>query len=241
MNFGKAMVDAFTQNGSGTLGVIESMLQLGGYLTDPNNIRICTFIKSEATPRVLKHGTLMAEQFWSQGAIAFGVNPTSADGNPEHAHARQAAKVTAIAGIVASDGSCQSASKVPDMVDSNYLRTDVKKRMAAGPTCLDFQVQFQVDPALQSIEDTSVVWKASDSPFTSIGSVTIPQVDLDKDPQAQTEEQFCNNLRFSVWHTLPDHRPLGSTMRARKVVYASSASHRGGAADEPTGNEFPTK
>ncbi len=30
---------------------------------------------------------------------------------------------------------------------------------------------------------------------------------------------FCENLSFSPWHSLPEHRPLGLVNRVRKVAY----------------------
>ena len=33
------------------------------------------------------------------------------------------------------------------------------------------------------------------------------------------QNSFCENLSFSPWHCLDDHRPLGGINRARRFVY----------------------
>ena len=232
VNFAKAQVAATISGSQSLLGPISAMLQEGGYLLQPGNARILWYFVNQATPSVLGDGSVLGQRFWGGGAIELG----DSNGTPANAM-----KFSAVPGIVQSDGSCQGANRIPNIFDDNYLRTDVKSRMAAGPTCISFEIQLQVDPAKQPIEDTSVEWLESDTPFVQVASVTIPQVDLDNDPSAQQEESFCNGLAFSPWHAMGDHRPLGNIMRARKTVYAGSASHRNGdrPIQEPTGNEYP--
>ena len=154
----------------------------------------------------------MGEQFWSGGAIELGDN----GGKPV-----DAIKFTAMTGLRATPTSaCVPIVKqwktLGQLTDDNLLRTDAGQRMKAGPTCLTPSIQYQVDPAQQPIEDTSVERL---TPFTQVATIDIPQVDLDGDPSAQQKEQFCDNLGFSPWHAMPDHRPLGNMMRARQQVY----------------------
>ncbi len=33
------------------------------------------------------------------------------------------------------------------------------------------------------------------------------------------QNEFCENLSFTPWHALPQHKPLGVTNRLRKVIY----------------------
>jgi hypothetical protein len=35
----------------------------------------------------------------------------------------------------------------------------------------------------------------------------------------QERNQQGENMRYSPWHCLPEHRPLGSINRARRLVY----------------------
>jgi hypothetical protein len=52
---------------------------------------------------------------------------------------------------------------------------------------------------------------------------------------------FCENLSFSPWHSLPEHRPLGLVNRVRKVAYREISKLRHdlnkAPPQEPTGNE----
>jgi hypothetical protein len=37
---------------------------------------------------------------------------------------------------------------------------------------------------------------------------------------------FCENLSFTPWHALPEHRPVGGLNRVRQYVYQSISSYR---------------
>ena len=37
---------------------------------------------------------------------------------------------------------------------------------------------------------------------------------------------FCENLKFSPWHTLPEHQPLGRINRARQKIYEAVSDYR---------------
>ena len=217
VNFGKALTDARVDANGGNVGTIEGMLKTGGYLFKGENKRVREFLLTKAIPRVLAHGTMLGEQFWTGGAFAMGVDETG--------KAKQAAKMTALPGVM-RNGSCVAARGLPNVFDENYFRNDLISRMKQSDTCIVLAMQFQSDPKKQPIEDTSVEWKERDSAFTTVGYVTIPKIDLEANQRA---ESFCNELGFTPWHNLPEHRPLGNIMRARKPVYAASHDHRGGA------------
>ena len=58
-------------------------------------------------------------------------------------------------------------------------------------------------------------WKESDAPFYQVATLIIPRQRFDTPEQ----NQFCENLSYSPWHALPEHRPLGGTNRVRKIIY----------------------
>ena len=72
------------------------------------------------------------------------------------------------------------------------------------------------------IEDPSVLWKESDSAYIPIATITIPQQTFDTPEQ----QQFCENLSFSPWNALAEHKPIGALNRVRKVVYKASSLYR---------------
>jgi hypothetical protein len=215
------------------LGPLNRLFAQGAFLMNPDNRRTVNFFVLHAVPTALTHGSMLGEQFFSGGAIALGLNA----GDPMKASARQAAEFRFVGGELAN-GSCRPVTQSPDRSDDNYYRSDLTRRLRAGVGCFDVQLQLQNDASKQFIEDASVEWREADSPFVSVGFVTVEATDLGAEG-VKAQEDFCEGLGFTPWHTLPEHRPLGNMMRARRVVYEGSRQHRAGR-DEPTGDEFTT-
>jgi hypothetical protein len=98
-------------------------------------------------------------------------------------------------------------------------------------------VQFRASPKSMPVEDPMVEWSEARSPFIKVAEIRIP-------PQSfRGEEQLtiCENLSFTPWHALPEHRPLGGINRMRKTVYEtiSKLRHQMNAAprEEPSAGE----
>ena len=72
------------------------------------------------------------------------------------------------------------------------------------------------------IEDPSINWKESDSPFITLATINIPIQEFDSEEQVA----FCENLSFAPWHALPEHRPLGQLNRLRRHAYPASSGYR---------------
>lgn len=72
------------------------------------------------------------------------------------------------------------------------------------------------------IEDPSVTWREVDSPFITIAKISLLPQWFDTDQQ----QAFCENLSFSPWNSLVEHRPIGQLNRIRKQVYQSSSEYR---------------
>jgi hypothetical protein len=87
------------------------------------------------------------------------------------------------------------------------------------------------------IEDPGVEWPQAMSPFRKLATIRIPAQQFDSPGQ----HAFGENLSFTPWHALPEHRPLGGINRARKVVYQAISRFRhqanGQVRSEPTGWE----
>ena len=62
---------------------------------------------------------------------------------------------------------------------------------------------------------------------------------------SEAQDTFCDDMAFTPWHALPEHKPLGVVNRTRFVVYTATAKlRRGGngvttrsAVTGPTGEE----
>ena len=83
----------------------------------------------------------------------------------------------------------------------------------------DFYIQHQIDAHLMPIEDPTVKWN---SPFIKVGRIRIPMQQFDTDERKKVAE----NLSFSPWHSLEEHRPLGAFNRARKAIYTAMSEFR---------------
>jgi hypothetical protein len=124
----------------------------------------------------------------------------------------------------------------PHGAGADHLREELKRHLATGDICYDFFLQFQVDPETTPVEQATVEWRESVAPPVRVARLVVPAVDLDA-PVVQRQEAFCNQLAFTPWHSLPEHRPLGHINRARKFVYEASRQYRFGSASEPDGSE----
>jgi len=126
---------------------------------------------------------------------------------------------------------------VPRFPSDNYLREAMIKTLSEEDVYFDFMIQLQKDPHRQPIEDASIEWKESQTPFIPVAKIHIPKQKFDS--LAQLE--FADVLSFNPWHCLPDHRPLGNINRARKALYWEMSQLRmemnGVQHYEPTGDE----
>jgi hypothetical protein len=108
--------------------------------------------------------------------------------------------------------------------DPDRLRDAMRAHLKAEGVCFDFMVQPQRNPKRMPIEDPSVRWSEHRSPFVPVARLEIPAQSFDSAEQ----QAFCENLSFTPWHSLPEHRPLGGINRVRLAVYQeiSKLRHR---------------
>ena len=107
----------------------------------------------------------------------------------------------------------------------HMLRDALFRTLASQGADFDFVVQRQADPERMPIDDATVVWDESASPFVAVATIHIPPQPLDA---AAIDERlaFSEQLSFTPWHTLPEHLPIGSINEARRVVYETISSLR---------------
>ncbi len=110
---------------------------------------------------------------------------------------------------------CEAASLLDKTSSSNFLRENMQKHLARNEACFDFLVQLRKPTGEMPIEDPTVEWSEKDSPFIPVAQITIPPQEFDSPGQLK----FCENLSFTPWHAVPEHRPLGGINRVRKTVY----------------------
>lgn len=102
----------------------------------------------------------------------------------------------------------------PRTRSKNMLREAMAAHLKTREARFDFLVQLQTDPVSMPVEDPTVPW---DAPYQKVATIRIPPQIFDSPEQLA----FCENLSFTPWHALPEHRPLGGINRARKAIYAA--------------------
>jgi Dyp-type peroxidase family len=104
----------------------------------------------------------------------------------------------------------------------NGLELAISEQLASGDATFDFMVQPQRDPETMPIDDPTVRWEESASPFIPVATIHIPSQRF----QSKARKELAENLSFTPWHTLADHQPLGGINRVRRAVYESISSTR---------------
>jgi catalase len=122
-----------------------------------------------------------------------------------------------------SAAACTATPAVsPDRKDANFLRSQMKGELSQADGCFNLMVQPQVAGRNMPVEDPTVEWKESDSPFVKLATITVPKQEFDT-PQ---QNDFCEALSFNPWHALEAHRPIGGLNRIRKAVYLEDSRYR---------------
>ncbi len=111
--------------------------------------------------------------------------------------------------------SCNPTSDFPKSPSPNFLRENMTQYLQKSDGCFDFMVQIRTHIPDMPIEDPTVDWKEEISPFIPVARITIPRQEFNSPEQTE----FCENLSFTPWHAIPEHRPLGGINRVRKAVY----------------------
>jgi Catalase len=111
-------------------------------------------------------------------------------------------------------GCSATTDPLPKNPERDFLRVALRHTLQSGDACMEFLVQPRTSDNMD-VEDSRIEWQEAAAPFYKIATIRIPQQTFDT-PEQNT---FCENLSFTPWHALPDHKPLGVTNRLRKVIY----------------------
>ncbi len=121
--------------------------------------------------------------------------------------------------------------------DASYLRRAMVDHLttAGREAVFDFTMQLYENAPPEAIDNPTVSWNA---PVHTVARITIPAQAFDTTARADYGEQ----LSFTPWHALPEHRPAGQINWIRRAVYIASSGLRHDATDkpriEPEGAEF---
>ncbi|USA45189.1 catalase family protein [Acinetobacter sp. C26M] len=115
----------------------------------------------------------------------------------------------------------QNLTVIPDQPSHDFLREALRNSLQQGDACMEFLVQPRTSNKML-VEDSMTEWKEAQAPFYPVATIHIPQQIFDTPEQ----NRFCENLSFTPWHSLPEHRPLGAINRLRKVIYENISTIR---------------
>ena len=128
-------------------------------------------------------------------------------------------------------------SAIPKNPGPNFLGDVMAAKLRNSTACFEFMIQKRGNAVTMPVEDPTVTWSEKESPFVMVATINISKQIFNSPAQ----QKFCENLSFTPWHALPEHKPLGGVNRTRKVVYKAVSKHRhqlnGPVSVEPTGNE----
>jgi hypothetical protein len=111
------------------------------------------------------------------------------------------------------------APAVADFDSPDRLRLAMAAHLKSHEARFDFLIQEQSDPVAMPVEDPTVAW---DAPWRKVATIRIPPQSFDSPEQMA----FGEDLSFTPWHSLPEHRPLGGINRTRREVYRAISRQR---------------
>lgn len=126
-------------------------------------------------------------------------------------------------------------SKFDDTSAPDFLHDNMARHLSEAGAEFDVSVQLRTQEAAMPIEDPTIEWAEDAAPFKPVARIIIPAQRFD----APEQRAMCENLSFTPWHGLEEHRPLGGINRARRTVYETISRVRhelnGVPRREPTG------
>ena len=109
------------------------------------------------------------------------------------------------------------------ITEDGALRHIMNDFFADHQASFDINVQLCTSLSTMPVEDTSMEWPETQSPYRTVARLVLPR------QQAYSETKrasFDERLAFNPPHALVAHRPLGSVMRARMSVYNMTQQYR---------------
>ena len=95
------------------------------------------------------------------------------------------------------------------------LVAELKER----PYEFDIQVQLCTNLYTMPVEDVTVRWPETLSPFVTVAKLRLPQQDISGEDNLERTDRTS----MTPWRVTEEHRPLGNIMRSRKEVYRQSS------------------
>ena len=107
--------------------------------------------------------------------------------------------------------------------DEDGFRHAAVAYFAKDEAVYELKAQIWADADKQPLEDASVDWPVSISPYQTVATLRLPKQDAYSPARVK---YFDDSMSFRPAHSLVLHRPLGSVMRARLQVYKALSDFR---------------
>ncbi len=102
------------------------------------------------------------------------------------------------------------------------LRLMLEETLRSQEVTFEFQVQLQTSLETMPVEDATIPWPESESPYRTVALLRLPQQEI---ATANQSDQL-HRMAFDIWNGLAAHCPLGGINRLRREVYPLSAAWR---------------
>ncbi|WWC72083.1 uncharacterized protein I206_106043 [Kwoniella pini CBS 10737] len=112
---------------------------------------------------------------------------------------------------------------IPKDSNKTFHRDHIREYYSKNPTEYKLRAQFSSDLNKQPIEDASIEWKESYSPWYDLAIIKFDSQETFSDERRIWWE---DHIGLSPWDGLLDHRPLGSINRLRHKAYEMSRAYR---------------
>ena len=205
-------------------GFLQQIKLFDKTLETPEGVKHAVSVAARATNAVLKAIHLPSATLEGIGAPATHILGESFSTVAPLRYGNYVAKI----GLApASDNLKQLTGKGIDLgADYNALELLIKEFFQNETGVWDVKAQLALTPGESDqfpIEKADQKWPEEQSPWQVIGRLTVePQNSYSDARQLFVDEQ----LSFSPWHALEEHRPLGGVMRSRLKAYEEAAKYR---------------
>ncbi|NQV99244.1 MAG: catalase [Rhodospirillales bacterium] len=173
----------------------------------------------------LKNRNPLAARYWSMVPYQLGLGANAVA-------TKFMAQPCGYSGWTGQEKEAISDPEIPSGAGPDFLRQALKDALDKEAPCMELLVQVR-KPGM-SVEDAKTEWVSDPSwwdklvgnevaPFVKIATLRFPE-----NQNFDTPEQnlACEDMSYSPWHALPEHKPLGVLNRLRKVIYRDISSFR---------------
>ncbi|QEU89823.1 catalase family protein [Streptomyces kanamyceticus] len=150
----------------------------------------------------VKYVNLLLSTYWTMGAVRHG----------DHIAKVRVAPVQEFADRV-------MLRTLDPLAQEQVFRPALVAELRERPYEFDIQVQLCTDLDHMPVEDLTVPWSETLSPFVTVAKLRLPRQDIGGDDNLDRMDATS----MTPWRVTQEHRPLGNIMRARKEVYRQSS------------------